>query len=79
MATIHIREIAEILAARETRDAAASPTEGFFLEIRFDTPTKKPGPVDEELKNKVITADCPMGSVTIQFDENGQLKSLDIS
>lgn len=79
MASIHISEIKKILAARGEKDAAGTPEGGYFLEIRFDDPAKKSGPVDQDLKNKVITAECPHGSVTIQFDERGELKSLDLS
>lgn len=79
MASIHISEIKKILAARSERDALGSPKEGFYLEIRFDDPSRKSGAVNNELKNKVITAECAQGSVTIQFDECGELKSIDIS
>lgn len=79
MASIHISEIKKILAARGERDASGAPKEGFFLEIRFDDPSRKDGAVDSELKNKVITAECSYGSVTIEFDERGELKSLDLS
>ena len=49
-----------------------------FLELKFNDPEgKKSGVVDEDFKNEVITADCPYGSVTILFDEEGQLKSIE--
>lgn len=79
MATIHIKEIAKILTERGSKDTASDPKEGFFLEIRFDDPTRKHGAVDPEFKNKVITAECSAGSVTIQFNEAGELKSIDLS
>ena len=80
MATIHFSEIQKILADRGEKDALPHPTEGHFVEIRFDEPaySKNLEVIDEEFKNKVITADCPYGTVTIQFDEKGELKSLDI-
>ncbi|MNE81898.1 hypothetical protein D3C80_1785810 [compost metagenome] len=54
--------------------------EDYFLEIRFDNQTQKASRfIDDELKNKVITADCPYGMVTIIFGDDGQLVSLDLS
>lgn len=44
----------------------------------IDPEGKKSGVVDEDFKNEVITADCPYGSVTILFDNEGQLKSIEI-
>jgi hypothetical protein len=79
MASIHISEIQRILVERGERDAEAHPQEGFFLEIRFDDPDHRGGVVDPELQDKVLTADCPYGTVTIEFDHQGQLKSIDIS
>ena len=52
---------------------------GFFLEIRFDEPGRPRGPVDPEFQNKVLTVDSAFGNVVIQFDEAGQLRSLDLS
>jgi hypothetical protein len=79
MASIHISEIAEILTARGEKSAVKGSEQGFFLEIRFDDPSRKSNNADQEMKNKVITAECSYGSVTIQFDENGQFISLDLS
>ena len=79
MASIHITEIQKILASRGEVDSQKGSKEGFFLEIRFDDPLRNAKGVDKEFVNKVITADCAYGSVTIQFDEKGELKSLDLS
>lgn len=79
MASIHISEIIKILLARGEKDVTGTPQEGFFLEIRFDNSSRTGGPVDSDLKNKVITAECSEGSVTIQFNERGELQSLDLS
>ena len=77
MATVHIRDIMKWLA--EAGQADAQPWSGeFFLEIRFDEPAATL-PVDAEMAGKVITADTARGTVTIVFDDNGQLRSLDIS
>jgi len=82
MATIHITEIQKILNEKGQKDALPYNTsgDGYFLEIKFDelgqTSIRH---VDEEFKNKVITAECPYGSVVIQFDEYGMLKSIDLS
>jgi hypothetical protein len=35
--------------------------------------------VDPEYQNKVLTVDSAFGNVVIQFDEAGQLRSLDLS
>ena len=79
MATIHIKEIRNILANIGQPDAKPGSDEGSFIEIRFnDEQSEQDFPVDEELKNKVITAECSSGSVTIIFDECGMLKSIDI-
>ena len=48
------------------------------MEIRFDKPgARTSGVVDERYKNRVITAESPYGLATIQFDEEGQLRSID--
>ena len=79
MASIHITEIQRLLAERGESDAAPGSADGFFLEVRFDEPGSPAGVVDPEFQNKVLTADCPFGSVTIQFDQEGQLRSIDLS
>ena len=79
MATIHFSEIQRILANQGEKQAFPDPLEGFFVEIRFDGPRKVATKVDEEFKDKVLTVDCAYGTATIQFDEYGQLKSIDIS
>jgi hypothetical protein len=81
MASIHIREIQKILADRGATDALpwGGSGDGYFLEIRFDDPERPSAPVDPEFSNKVITAESSYGSVVIQFDESGQLRSLDLS
>ncbi|TVQ82130.1 MAG: hypothetical protein EA357_10790 [Micavibrio sp.] len=78
MATIHVSEIQKILADRGEKDALPWAWGGYFLEIRFDDPARQINTVDEELKNKVITTDCPYGIVTILFDKNGELQSIEI-
>ena len=79
MASIHVTEIQRLLAERGEPDASAWSPGGFFLEIRFDEPGQASGPADPEFANKVLSVECPFGSVVIQFDESGQLRSLDIS
>lgn len=82
MASVHIQEIQEYLSSRGDKDALpnVSNGEGYFVEIRFDDPMQKATSyIDEEFKNKVITADCPYGTVTIVFGDDDQLKSLDLS
>ena len=81
MATIHIKEIMEYLAQKGASDSLPNQenSEGFFLELKFDDLSgKKSGVVDEEFKNEVITADCSYGTVTILFDEEGQLKTIEL-
>lgn len=83
MASIHIEEIQKILSAQGNKDALPNQGngEGYFLEIRFDNPARKASGVvvDDEYKNKVITLDCPYGNVVILCDEEGQLKSIELS
>lgn len=82
MASIHIEEIQNILRERGATDAVpfGASGDGFFIEIKFDKKnSNKPMVVDEEFKNKVITADCPYGVVTIVFDSYGELFSIDLS
>lgn len=81
MASIHINEIQSMLAKQGKKDALPHQvcSEGYFLEIRFDEPGKRLGSVDGEYKNKVLSVDCPYGSVLILFDEEGLLKSIEIS
>ncbi|WP_058392106.1 hypothetical protein [Pseudomonas syringae] len=82
MASIHIEEIQKILSVQGNEDALPKQDngEGYFLEIRFDNSTRKAsGVVDEDYKDKVITLDCPYGTVVILCDEEGQLKSIELS
>ena len=79
MGTIHILEIQKILKERAKKEDCKNFETSSFLEILFNNPKRSPGAVDEEFKNKVITADCAYGSVTIVFDDYGELKSIDIS
>jgi YD repeat-containing protein len=77
MATVHIRDIMKWLAASGQKDA--EPWSGeFFFEIRFDEDTS-PVTDDAEFAGRVITADAPQGTVTITFDDHGQLRSIDVS
>ncbi|MGN2430099.1 hypothetical protein [Pseudomonas syringae] len=72
MASIHIEEIQKILSVQGNEDALPKQDngEGYFLEIRFDNSTRKAsGVVDEDYKDKVITSDCPYGTVVILCDE----------
>lgn len=79
MASIHISEIQRILVERGEEDACSDAQQGLFIEIKFDDPNKPARIVDENYKNKVLTVDCPYGLATIQFDEFGQLYSIDLS
>jgi len=82
MASIHIEEIQKILSEQGSKDALPNKTngEGYFLEIRFDSPTRKAsGTVDDEYKDRVITLECPYGTVVILCDGEGQLKTIEIS
>ncbi|MEN3931781.1 hypothetical protein WJT86_12025 [Microvirga sp. W0021] len=82
MATINIEEIQRFLHSKGDKDALPYQNngEGYFLEIRFDKPNVKDRKyLDEEFKNKVFSVDCAYGSVLILFDENGLLKSIEIS
>ncbi|WP_336355522.1 hypothetical protein [Pseudomonas granadensis] len=82
MASIHIEEIQKILSEQGNKDALPSQAngEGYFLEIKFDSSTRKASRVaDEEYRDKVITLDCPYGTVVILCDEEGQLNSIELS
>ncbi len=79
MASIHITEIQRLLAGRGEPDALPHSQDGYFLEIRFDQDETTLEPPDPELKDKVITAGSPFGTATIQFDQSGQLRSIDLS
>lgn len=82
VASIHIEEIQKILFAQGNKDSLLDQDngEGYFLDIRFDSSTRKASAiVDEEYKDKVITLDCPYGTVVILCDEEGQLKSIELS
>ena len=76
MASIHITELIRLLADRGEEDVRWG---SMFLEIRFDDAKRVSGPPDSEFRNKVLTVDCPYGHVTITFDDEGLLKSLDVS
>jgi hypothetical protein len=77
MATVHIRDIRRWLREQGQSDAEPWDRE-FFLEIRFDEPGEG-GVADDEMRNKVITGESAYGTVTIMFDGEGLLRSLDIS
>lgn len=82
MASIHIKEIQKILSEQGNKDALPNQTngEGYFLEIRFDNPACKASKiVDDEYRDRVITLDCPYGTVVILCDGEGQLKSIELS
>ena len=82
MASIHIEEIQKILSAQGNKDALPNQAsgEGYFLEIRFDSPTRKAtGIIDDDYKDRVITLDYPYGTVVILCDGEGQLKSIELS
>ena len=82
MASIDVTEIFSLLQERGHRDA--SPFDplgsGFFLEITFDQFKHEftPEVADEELANRVITADCQYGLATILFDAFGRLSKIEI-
>lgn len=82
MASIHIEEIQKILFAQGSKDALPNQDngEGYFLEIRFDSSSpRSSGVVDDEYKDRVITLDCPYGTVVILCDGEGQLKSIELT
>ncbi|GGY45686.1 hypothetical protein GCM10011297_18030 [Bacterioplanes sanyensis] len=83
MAEVHIKEIMKYLGlalkGEEGSPSNHHQADDFFLELKFNDPDgKKSGIVDEDFKNETITVDCPYGSVTILFDDEGQLKSIEI-
>ncbi len=81
MASIHIKELQKYLADKGAKDALLGQRsdEGYFFELRFNNPeSKSSGVIDEEFRDKVITVDCPYGTVTILFDSDGQLESLEL-
>lgn len=78
MAGVHIRELQRWLRDRGDEDAATGAAGGAFLEIRFDESGQE-AVADEEMRNKVITAESPRGSVTMLFDDSGLLQSIEIS
>jgi hypothetical protein len=77
MATVHVRDIMRWLAAAGQNDAEPW-SEEFFFEIRFDE-ENLPATEDAEFAGRVIIADAPQGTVTITFDDHGQLRSIDVS
>jgi hypothetical protein len=76
VATIHIREIQQLLRGRANNTDDPSDNS---IEIRFDEATESSLVADEEMRNKVITGEAPQGSVVVVFDDLGFLRSLDIS
>lgn len=77
MASVHVRDIMKWMTLAGSTDAEPW-SDGFFFEIRFD---EGPPPVtkDAEFAGKVLTVDAPQGTVTIVFNDFGQLRSIDIS
>ena len=73
MAKISIKTIQNLLSK------TVGEVDQSFLEIRFDDAERPNNGIDVEMKNRVITADCSYGLVTILFDERGQLRALEIS
>lgn len=85
MATIHLKEIMDILASKGQQDASIYNSKGgYFLEIlcndEQETQTAlSSGAADDELANSVISANSAFGTVLILFDAAGMLKSLEFS
>lgn len=77
MATVHIREIQKWLRSVGQPQGEPGPG-GMFLEIVF-AEAGHDAVVDDEMRNVVITAEAPQGSIVITFDDSGLLKSIDIS
>ncbi len=73
MATINIDALRTLLKERGQSDADD------FLEITFLRPDFPASITDDEFQDRVLTVDCPYGTVTIVFDHSGQLRSLDVS
>lgn len=73
MASINVDELRDMLKQRGQVDADD------FLEITFLREAALSPTVDSEYRDKVLTVECPYGTVTITFDNRGQLRSLDIS
>jgi len=78
MATVHIDDIRRWRSDLGDSDALPGPG-GSFFEIRFDEAHVMRTNPDSEYVDQVLTVDSPQGVVTITFDQNGWLKSLDIS
>lgn len=73
MASITFRELQQVLLRQNQQDVFES------VEIVFSLPGYHTSVIDEEMKDHVITADCPFGSVTIMFDQFGLLKSVEVN
>lgn len=72
MATINFDELRDLVRSRGGTDADE------FLEITFRKAGDSTTQVDHEFANKVLTVDCPFGTVTISFDSFGQLRAIDV-
>lgn len=61
--------------------AKCAPHAQAVSSLRFGStsPNGRAGSSIPSSKTKVLTADCPYGTVTIEFDHEGQLKSIDVS
>jgi hypothetical protein len=70
---MHVTELQRLLIERVQADAQQ------VVEIRFDNPAARQVrpdyPVDEGFRNKVLSVDCPYGSVVIAFDEHNELRT----
>jgi hypothetical protein len=73
MAKISVEEIRRTLARKPGGDDAS------FIEIRFDDAERASTTIDPQMKDRVITAECSYGSVTILFNERGLLSAVEIS
>jgi hypothetical protein len=82
MVSVHIKDIQQYFKGKV--DKKTDDSDG-FIEIRFNelgyipvSTNKESVYIDEEFKDRVFTVDCPYGTVTIVFDEYGQLRSIDM-
>ncbi|HLH22317.1 MAG TPA: hypothetical protein VK066_07325 [Chloroflexota bacterium] len=73
MAEVTLGEIIQWLVQRGQKDAMQ------IVRIRFDRPGYVTDAIAEDLKDQIISTDCPYGIVVITFDKFGMLESVEVT
>lgn len=61
------------------REAGGQVDARSFLELTFSTGESHSIVIDDDLRNRALSAECDYGTVLILFDDYGLLKSIELT